>query len=156
MIEKSFGQNLRRGFRVFEGNNTLPVGFFEGLIHWISGIDAESMVKLFEKRACREFDRFEIANHPVFIELIGFKNDFDPATVPVREAAGVGVACQHVAVFNFESFADAVWHGSSAASVSEEMNMETVAKTKSAVEAERGNGPLPCLEGGAVCSFGHK
>jgi len=111
VVEECLCQHLGRGFGILKGNDSIPVGFFEGFKHRVLGVHAEGMVEGVQIVADGIFHDFEVADHAMGIEFIGLDNDFYLATVPVWKTALVRVVREHVPVFDFDGFADAKGHG---------------------------------------------
>lgn len=110
MVEEGLSHQFGGGVLVLETNHPVAVAGFELRVGRIIGVHAHGVIELIEPVAECGFDDFEVTDHLVFIEFRRFHDDFHLPGVSVRELALVRMLGQHVAVFDFDGFADAVGH----------------------------------------------
>ncbi len=111
MLEDGAGEEFGGGVLIFEADDAVAVAGFEVVVGRVGCIHAEGVVEGIEPVADGVFDDFEVADHFVLVEFIGFEDEFDFPGVAVRELAFIGMLGEHVAVFDVDGFADAERHG---------------------------------------------
>ncbi len=110
VVENSFCHDFGSWVESFETDDALAVGFLEEIELWVLGVHAEGVVVGLEEVVDHLFDEFEIKDHFVIVERVGFENEFDFTRVTVWEAALVWVLGKKVAVLDLDHFANSVGH----------------------------------------------
>lgn len=111
MVEKGLGHKLGSGILVLKPNDAVSVKRLEGLVCPVGGVHAQGVVEGVEPLADGLFHDLEVANHLVFVEVVGLDNELHLAGVTVRELALVWVLREHVSVLDVKGLADSIGHG---------------------------------------------
>jgi hypothetical protein len=111
VIEEGLGEEFGGGVLGREADDAVAVAGFEVVVGWVVGIHAEGMVERVEEVADGFLDDFEVTDHLILVEFVGFEDEFDFTGVAVGELAFVWVLGEHVPVFDVDGFADAEGHG---------------------------------------------
>lgn len=109
-IVESFCQDFGGGVLIREGDDSFAVGLPEGGEEGIRGVHAKGVVVGIDERGDGFLDDFEVADHRVGVEVIGFEEEVDFAAMAVGEAAVIRVIRKLVTVFDFDRFANPVRH----------------------------------------------
>ncbi len=93
-----------------EPDHSFPIDLFKMRELGVVRVHAKRMIVHFQKFADEAFDDLKVAHHLVCIEGSRGEDTLDLASVPMGKAAFIGMLRKHVAVFNFERFANTEAH----------------------------------------------
>ncbi len=118
IIDEPFGERLKdhsrhdfgRRVLIFERDNPVSIARTQFLVGRVGGIDAYRMIQDFKIIADEFLHDQKVAHHFVAIEMFCLKDELHFARMAMRKFALAGMLGQHVAAFDIDGLANAIWH----------------------------------------------
>jgi hypothetical protein len=73
-------------------------------------VHAHRVIQPIEENRYQLLNDLEVANHLVFIELIGFKYELNSSRMAMRKGALIRVLAEHVTALDLEGLTNSKWH----------------------------------------------
>ena len=93
-----------------KGDNPLPIPCAQFRVGRVGGIDAYRMIQGFKIIADELLHDQKVAHHLVTVEMFSFEDELHFARMAMRKFAFAGMLREHVAAFDIDCLANAIWH----------------------------------------------